>query len=113
MATLDRSLQSPPISRTHERPLGSVRFDLSMALLSVWYTAGLFVDGWAHNNGKVDNTFFTPYHALMYSGILATGLFLVIQQFRNTGKGYAFTRALPYGYNLSLVGVGMVFVSGA
>src|SRR3954462_3862284 len=112
MATLNRSLQSKSLSSTRERPAGSVRFDLSAALLALWFVVGLFVDGWAHNHGKVDSTFFTPYHALLYSGILATGLFLGITQFRNIGKGHAFSRALPYGYNLSLIGVALFFFGG-
>ena len=112
MATLDRPLQSKTVPRLRDRPAGSVRFDLSAALLALWFVVGLFVDGWAHNHGKVDNTFFTPYHALLYSGILATGLFLGITQYRNIGKGHAFSRALPYGYNLSLVGVALFFVGG-
>ncbi len=95
-----------------ERPADSLRFDLTVALLSLWSTIGLYVDGWAHNHGAVDNTFFTPYHALLYSGILAVGLFLAITQYRNAGRGYAFTHALPYGYNLSLIGVVLFFIGG-
>jgi hypothetical protein len=38
---------------------------------SVWFVAGLYLDGWAHNHGKVDNTFFTPWHAVFYSGYVA------------------------------------------
>lgn len=112
MATLNRSLQPQAAGRSQARPEGGVRFDLSVALLSLWFIIGLFVDGYAHNHGAVDDTFFTPYHALLYSGIFAVGLFLAISQYRNVGKGHAFTRALPYGYNLSLVGVVLFFVGG-
>ena len=112
MATLNRSLASKPVTATRERPAGSIRFDLYVVLLSLWCTVGLFVDGYAHNHGGVDNTFFTPYHALLYSGILAVGLFLGITQYRNIAKGHTFSRALPYGYNLSLVGVGLFFAGG-
>ncbi len=96
----------------HERPAGSVRFDLAVTLLGLWFMIGLFVDGYAHNHGAVDNTFFTPFHALLYAGILAVGLFLGIAQYRNIGKGYAFSRALPYGYTMSLIGVALFFVGG-
>jgi hypothetical protein len=112
MATLNRSLASKPVTVTRERPIESVRFDLYVALLSLWVIVGLFVDGYAHNHGAVDDTFFTPYHALLYSGILAVGLFLGITQYRNIAKGHSFSRALPYGYNLSLVGVGLFFAGG-
>lgn len=112
MATLDRSLPSKPVTATRERPAGSIRFDACVALLSLWFIVGLFVDGYAHNHGAVDDTFFTPYHALLYSGIFAVGLFLGITQYRNVSKGHAFTKALPYGYNLSLVGVLLFFAGG-
>ena len=95
-----------------ERPSGSVRFDLAVTLLGLWFVIGLFVDGYAHNHGAVDNTFFTPFHALLYSGILAVGLFLGIAQYRNIGKGYPFSRALPYGYTMSLIGVALFFAGG-
>lgn len=37
-----------------------------------WLTTGIFVDGWAHNRfGESLETFFTPWHALFYSGFLA------------------------------------------
>src|SRR5690606_10643429 len=91
---------------------GSVRFDLTVALLTLWFTVGLFVDGWAHNHGFTDDTFFTPWHALLYSGMAATGLFLAAHQWRNVSKGYAWSRALPKGYLPSLLGVVLFFAGG-
>jgi len=38
----------------------SDRFDWAMGLLSALLVAGIYQDGWAHNHGKVDETFFTP-----------------------------------------------------
>ena len=112
MATLDRSLASRAKTPARERPAGGVRFDLGAALFSLWFMIGLFIDGYAHNHGLVDTTFFTPYHALLYSGVLGSGLYLGLNQYRNIGKGYAFNRALPYGYNVSLIGVGLFFIGG-
>ena len=48
-------------------------FDWVMAVLSAWLLGGAFVDGWAHTHGKVDTTFFTPWHAAFYTGFLARG----------------------------------------
>jgi hypothetical protein len=42
--------------------------DLVTALLCVWFTLGLFLDAWAHNNLPGLETFFTPWHAVFYSG---------------------------------------------
>ncbi len=35
---------------------------------SLWLIIGVFVDGWAHMNLAQLETFFTPWHALFYSG---------------------------------------------
>lgn len=112
MATLERTLDVGERPQTVSYPAGSLRFDLMSLLLSSWFLIGLYVDGWAHNHGEVDNTFFTPWHALLYSGVLAVGVFLALNQIRNVTKGYAFTRALPKGYQLSLVGVVIFFMGG-
>ncbi len=114
MATADRSVSlSEPMDTTRTAyPAGGWRFDLTVALLCAWFTIGAFVDGYAHNHGIVDNTFFTPWHALLYSGIGAVGMFLALTQYRNVGRGYAWSRALPRGYLMSLVGVVSFFAAG-
>jgi len=83
-----------------------------VALLSAWFVIGVYVDGWAHNNNVVDDTFFTPYHALLYSGVAATGIFLAATQLRNVNQGFAWRFALPKGYLLSLVGVVLFLLGG-
>lgn len=93
-------------------PAGGVRFDLAMMVVSAWLIGGLFVDGWAHFHGMVDDSFFTPWHAVFYSGFTAVAIFLGINQWRNVSKGYPFGRALPEGYVLSLVGAGIFAVGG-
>jgi hypothetical protein len=112
MATLDRPLGRGAVRRIEGYPQGSLRFDLIASLLGLWFIVGLFVDGWAHNHGFTDNTFFTPWHGLLYSGIGASGLYLGITQYRNVSKGYAWTRALPLGYLPSLLGVVLFFIAG-
>ena len=37
-------------------------------LAGAWVVVGVFVDGWAHFNRPGLETFFTPWHALLYSG---------------------------------------------
>lgn len=47
--------------------------DVVSILVGTWLAVGLFVDGWAHNTIRASlETFFTPWHALLYSGFLAT-----------------------------------------
>jgi Tol biopolymer transport system component len=98
-------------SQIARHPASSLRFDWIAALISSWLVGGLYLDGWAHNHGRVDDTFFTPWHAVLYSGAAAMIAFLALNQWRNVNKGYAWRWALPKGYMLSLVGA-VLFVMG-
>ena len=40
-------------------------------LAGVWVVVGVFIDGWAHFNRPNLETFFTPWHAVLYSGAAA------------------------------------------
>jgi hypothetical protein len=116
MTTLPGAVASTTADRTGTRtdyPPSSLLFDYAAAGGAIWFLIGLFLDGWAHNHGRVDNTFFTPWHLVLYSGYGAVGLLMVGTQFRNVARGYAFTRSLPRGYWLALVGVMIFGVAGA
>src|SRR5258706_4851841 len=54
------------------RPVAGVRTDLVTTVLGAWFTVGLFLDAWAHNTKPGLETFFTPWHAVFYSGFTAT-----------------------------------------
>lgn len=84
--------------------------DTLMGLLAFILIFGLFIDGWAHNHGKVDESFFTIYHAMMYSSYALFGFTLLGLQVYNVNRGYSFWKALPQGYLTSLIGV---FIFGA
>ncbi|HEU5423123.1 MAG TPA: hypothetical protein VFU72_06255 [Nitrolancea sp.] len=79
--------------------------DWAVAGLSVLVTGGFTLDVWAHNHGKVDKSFFTPWHAILYTSVALTGLFLAYQASR---RG----RSLPTGYARSLAGVALFIVGG-
>lgn len=85
-------------------PADNLRLDWLIAIASCFIVFGLFIDGWAHNHGQVDDTFFTPWHAVLYSAIGFAGLALIVTHFRNVGRGHRWRTALPVGYGLSLVG---------
>ena len=93
------------------QPADSLRFDRWMVLLSCVMIFGLFIDGWAHNHGQVDDTFFTPWHALLYSAYAVAALSLIVFHFINVNKGYHWRRALPAGYMPALAG-GIAFAVG-
>ncbi len=82
------------------------------AALALMLTGGLYLDGWAHNHGRVDNTFFTPWHAFLYGSMALTAVMLVGTMGRLRGQGYAWTRVLPRGYGLSLFGVVLFGIGG-
>jgi len=93
-------------------PAASLRFELAAAALAGWVLAGLYLDGWAHNNiPGLFETFFTPWHGVLYSGFLANGVYYFFHFARSLRAGYAFGRALPRGYGLSLAGV-LIFAFG-
>ena len=58
-------------------PRSGARFDWVATVLAAIFTGGVFLDGWAHTHGRVDDTFFTPWHAVLYAGFLAMALLLV------------------------------------
>lgn len=86
-------------------------FDWLMGVLAALVVAGIFQDGWAHNHGLVDQSFFTPWHAVLYGTMALNGLVLLGYGLLNLRRGYAFRNGLPYGYWLSAIGV-VLFLAG-
>jgi hypothetical protein len=116
-----------------EKAASSLRFDWIMVVVSIWWLGGLFIDGWAHSNIPQLETFFTPWHAVFYSGYLAVTLTLLVRillnlrqlafnasgsapslvtLIRESLKGNRWLQAVPTGYELSLLGVVIFGVSG-
>jgi hypothetical protein len=111
-----------------DRAAATRRFDWIVAGASIWWMVGLFVDGWAHSNlGRLE-TFFTPWHALLYSGFAATAAALgigtlvnlraaapqssLVAAVRESIPGHRWRYSVPAGYELSLLGVVIFGVSG-
>lgn len=93
-------------------PPSSQLFDWIVAILSTIFTTGAYIDGWAHHHLHKIETFFTPWHAMLYGGFFITALFLVGSALWNYRKGHSLKHLLPTGYMLSLVGVGIFVVGG-
>jgi hypothetical protein len=96
---------SPP------RP-SSIGFDWTFTALSAFFVGGLFLDGWAHTHGRVDETFFTLWHAVLYSGFLVSAVFLWAAFVWGVRRGYGWRAALPDGYGLALLGVPLWLFGG-
>jgi hypothetical protein len=84
---------------------------LVTALLSGWLVIGLFVDGWAHHELPELETFFTPWHALLYSGLAATAGWIALTAVRHRGRARG-RRAIPPGYGLGVLGAATFGVAG-
>jgi len=97
---------------TTRQSIGGLRFDWLMSILGFVFVAGLYLDGWAHAHGQVDQTFFTPWHAVLYSGFLINAAILLGVLYLNHARGASWQRAIPRGYELSLLGVPLFTIGG-
>ncbi len=106
------NLTSKP-STVCKRPVGGLRFDLTVSLLSLWLIVGVFFDGFAHHNLPDSlETFFTPWHGFLYTGFLVLAGFILFHQFRNMANGHAANGALPAGYTFTLLGIAVFGLGG-
>lgn len=83
----------------------SLSFEWKYLFGCTWLVIGAFVDGWAHNNVIEDiNSFFTIWHALLYSGYACASIIL----FKRVHE----LQAIPKGHYLSVVGSTMFLIGG-
>ena len=102
-----RAASRPPYRATYGQHLVTVA-------LGTWLMVGLFVDGWAHNTLDSSlETFFTPWHALFYSGFLACALWLLWLVRAGLRRGLHGAGAVPQGYGLGVVGLVVFALGGA
>ena len=101
------------IARAVRAAVGGIGFDRLMGVLALLLICGLYLDGWAHNHGLVDTTFFTPWHAILYSAYALNASALAIALFVNHARGRAWLFALPDGYEPALFGVPLFVAAGA
>lgn len=107
---------SPTRTTAHEMPhpdrsgalLEGLGLDWTLALLSTVFVGGLYLDGWAHNHGRVDDSFFTPWHGFFYGGFGLLALVLAVTLVRRYRHGLPL---IPTGYRLTLAGM-LIFAAG-
>ena len=77
-----------------------------------WFVTGCYLDSWAHNNVPRLETFFTPWHSVLYSGLFVISVLLSIAILLNLMRGASWWTAIPRGYELSTFFVFMMFFVG-
>jgi hypothetical protein len=105
---------SIPAARGPRQPrTASIRFTWTFVLLCIWLMAGAYLDSWHHHSLKgVETNFFTPYHAVLYSGMTAIGIYLALNVVRNFRRYGTWDELLPDGYGVSLLGTVLFGIGG-
>ena len=82
------------------------------APLGAVLVAGVYSDGWAHLNLGGLDSFFTPWHGVLYGGfsLLTAWLAWMVWRRRNTGDRWV--DRVPRGYGWGLTGVAVFAVGG-
>ncbi|HYN98548.1 MAG TPA: hypothetical protein VEU28_02630, partial [Actinomycetota bacterium] len=86
--------------------------DMFTMFLCTWVLAGIAVDGCAHTNLGGLETFFTPWHALFYSGFAATATWIAWSTVRRRSPGQTLVSAIPQGYELGVAGLALFGLGG-
>jgi hypothetical protein len=112
-----QSPADPPVVSTELAPeLASPTEDLVTVVLGSWIILGAATDGWAHLNtlsGLQEDGFFTPWHALLYSGFTATAGWTVWLAYRRRHRARRWwVDGWPAGYRLGALGMVIFLVAG-
>ena len=87
---------------------GGRREEWAVAVFGTWMITGLFLDGWSHGANKPE-TFFSPWHGILYSGFVAAVIWFSIEGRRSGGRA---TAGITNVNRLTTVGL-VVFITGA
>ncbi|MEU9884204.1 hypothetical protein [Sphaerisporangium sp. NPDC051011] len=105
MAAVDAGVRGLLADSGEARTWVSPRTDLVTVLLGIWFGGGLMIDAWAHSNLAELETFFTPWHAVFYSGFAAVSGWIIWQVYRNMRAGRSGLAAVPNGYLAGLLAI--------
>jgi hypothetical protein len=94
------------------RPLTPAGFHWLVVAGSAWFIGGAYLDGWAHHTRTLAETFFSPWHAVLYTGFGALAGLLVGTALANRRRGCAWAHAVPPGYLGSLLAIPAFFAFG-
>ncbi|GAA3348366.1 hypothetical protein GCM10020358_66600 [Amorphoplanes nipponensis] len=85
-----------------------------LLVASAWLVSGLQLDAYAHATTPELETFWTPWHGVLYSGIAASGLTLVwlMRPRLPVIPTYSTLLALPNALRIPLAGMALLLVGG-
>lgn len=89
----------------------SLGFDYAVGACTLWIASGFFLDAWAHGHVPIES-FFTPYHGVFYSGMLALAIVLAVFATRNRLRGCSWIDSIPRAYRLAVLGIPVFLVAG-
>lgn len=109
--------QNPAFSAEVRTPPDStvdpIRFDWILSFFLAIFISGSYLDSWAHNHLAAElETFFTPWHGVLYTGFTLAAGYQVFVMFRATMRGIPWQKALPAGHQLSMIGIVIFAVGG-
>ena len=75
---------------------------------------GLYLDTWAHKHLAISGVedFFTPYHLALYAGLLLNIVTMAGLVWVGRRNGASWRGAIPAGYQLSVLGMGLFALGG-
>ena len=96
-----------------ERTALSMRDEFVTCALGTWMLCGLYLDGWAHRTRDLQDSITTPWHAIFYAGYVAFATWIVWVIVRRVREGHRGLDAVPLGYGVGVLGVGLFTLGGA
>lgn len=81
------------------------------AVLSAALVGGLYSDGWAHLNVGGLDSFFTPWHGLLYASFTLLAAWLIWMVWRRRWQPGPWAARVPEGYRWGVAGV-VIFAGG-
>lgn len=104
----------PPVTAAEpdQQPVASRAFAWQAIGAHVWILSGLLLDGWYHIHSPQIETFFTPWHGVLYAGVGVAVALVAHQIALGRRRGLTRRAAVPAGYGLTVLG-GVLFATGA
>jgi hypothetical protein len=112
MTTLLQADAAVGPTSTFQRRGPSRAQEAALTICALWLTGGLLLDNWAHTNKATLESFWTPWHAVMYAGSAACVAALGRMMYGNVKRGATLRASIPLGYETVALGSILLGASG-